>query len=146
MLGHQTATIDSFKTLFHGGFLKIIFGFGVGSAGPVALKLGGIISENYYLQICFELGIVGLVIYILFLVGILKRAYIGSKTLFFSLIALLVNAFFLHIFADNPAMAVSVFIVVALVINLEDENSKSDAQIPSKSQDSNLESSPVQVY
>ena len=117
MLGHQTAMIESFKTFIHGGIFKILFGFGVGSAGPLALKLGGIISENYYLQICFELGFVGFVIYILFLLGLLKMALANSKTLFFAFVALLVNAFFLHIFSDNPAMAVSVFIIIAVVIN-----------------------------
>ncbi|MCX6810348.1 MAG: O-antigen ligase family protein [Candidatus Berkelbacteria bacterium] len=125
MIGHQTAMAESFKTFFHGGLLKILFGFGVGSAGPVALKLGGIISENYYLQICFELGIVGLIIYILFIAGLLNNMFRKSKTLFFALIALLINAFFLHIFSDNPAMAVSVFIITAFVINLEVQNSGS---------------------
>ncbi len=119
MVGHQQATIDSFRSLFTGGFWKVLFGFGVGSAGPLALKLGGIVSENYYLQICFELGLAGLAIYILFIINLLTNIFQASKTTFFTLIALLVNAFFLHIFSDNPAMAVSIFIVVATVINLE---------------------------
>lgn len=116
---HLQATSDSFKTFVSGGAFKIVFGFGVGSAGPIALKLGGIVSENYYLQICFELGILGLVIYILFITNILKGLFRRSKTLLFALIALLVNAFFLHIFSDNPAMAVSVFIIVGAIINTE---------------------------
>lgn len=117
---HLQATSGSFKTFVSGGILKIIFGFGVGSAGPVALKLGGIVSENYYLQVCFELGILGLVIYILFIAQLLRGLFKGSKTLFFALIALLVNAFFLHIFADNPAMAVSVFIIIASALGIRE--------------------------
>lgn len=117
---HLQATNGSFKTFISSGIFKIIFGFGVGSAGPVALKLGGIVSENYYLQVCFELGILGLVVYILFMRELLRGLFKGSKTLFFALIALLVNAFFLHIFSDNPAMAVSVFIVIATALGLKE--------------------------
>lgn len=119
MAEHQNATIESLKSFLHGGFFKVLFGFGVGSAGPIALKLGGIVSENYYLQICFELGLVGLAIYLLFIFGLLKKVYAGSKVLFFALVALLINALFLHIFSDNPAMAVSIFIIAGAIMNIE---------------------------
>lgn len=119
---HLSATRDSFMQFIHGGVVKILFGFGVGSAGPAALKLGGIISENYYLQIIFEVGIVGFVFFALFIAGLLKKLFSGSKTLFFAFIALLVNALFLHIFADNPVMAVSVFAIIAAVLNVENAN------------------------
>jgi hypothetical protein len=125
---HLQATSTSFKQFFDGGILKIIFGFGVGSAGPTALKLGGVISENYYLQVVFELGILGIAIYIAFLAGLLKKLYTGSKTMFFAFIALLVNAFFLHIFADNPAMAVTVFIIIASIMNVEHVQQESAAE------------------
>lgn len=119
---HLFAARDSFAQFVHGGIIKILFGFGVGSAGPTALKLGGIVSENYFLQILFETGIAGLALFLSFIVGILIKLYKSSKTLFFASIALLVNAFFLHIFSDNPAMAVSIFIIIATIINIETKN------------------------
>lgn len=119
---HLFAARDSFSQFIAGGIAKILFGFGVGSAGPTALKLGGIVSENYFLQILFETGIAGLALFLSFIVGVLIKLYKSSKTLFFASIALLVNAFFLHIFSDNPAMAVSIFIIVATIINIETKN------------------------
>ena len=119
---HLLATRDSFSQFIHGGVGKILFGFGVGTAGPTALKIGGIITENYYLQIIFEVGFVGFVFFGLFIAGLLTKLYSGSKTLFFAFIALLVNALFLHILADNPAMAVTIFIIVATIINIETNN------------------------
>ncbi|MCX6812401.1 MAG: hypothetical protein NTW79_02155 [Candidatus Berkelbacteria bacterium] len=123
---HLLATKSSAITFFHGGIIKILFGSGVGSAGPTALKLGGIVSENYYLQILFEVGVVGLIIFGFFVKEIVVRLFHSSKTLFFAFAALLVNAFFLHIFSDNPAMAVTIFVVVGLVVNVENQalNSK----------------------
>ena len=122
---HFSSTKNSFMAFIHGGFLKILFGFGVGSAGPTALKLGGVISENYYLQVVYELGLVGISLFFAFLYLLLKKLFSSSKTLFFAFIALLVNALFLHIFSDNPAMAASVFIILATVINVETQNSGS---------------------
>ncbi len=116
---HLLATKSAFSVFLAGGFIKIIFGFGVGSAGPAALKLGGIISENYYLQILFEVGVFGLILFLLFLFYLIKDLWLSSKTLFFAFIALLINALFLHIFSDNPAMAVSVFLIIGVVLNLE---------------------------
>jgi len=126
---HLFATKDSFLQFIHGGVAKILFGFGVGSAGPTALKLGGIITENYYLQILFEVGVIGFIYLVIFLAGVITRLYRGSKTLFFAFIALLVNALFLHIFSDNPVMAVTVFIIVAAVINVENNNLAQNAKL-----------------
>ena len=122
---HLLATKESFLQFIHGGAVKILFGFGVGSAGPTALKLGGIITENWYLQILFEVGVVGFIYLSIFLAGIVKSLYSGSKTLFFAIVALLINALFLHIFSDNPVMAVSIFIICGAVMNIETENPKS---------------------
>jgi len=119
---HLLATKESFWQFIHGGAVKILFGFGVGSAGPTALKLGGIITENYYLQILFEVGIIGFIYLVIFLAGVIAKLCKSSKTLFFAFIALLINALFLHIFSDNPVMAVSIFIIVGTIINIETNN------------------------
>ena len=116
---HLLATKESFLQFFHGGIFKILFGFGIGSAGPAALKLGGVISENWFIQILFEVGIIGFIYLAIFLAGIVSKLNKSSKTLFFAFVALLINALFLHIFSDNPAMAVSIFIIVGTIMNIE---------------------------
>lgn len=116
---HLLATKSAFLTFVDGGIIKILFGYGVGSAGPAALKLGGIVSENYYLQVLFEVGIIGFAIFLFFIFYLIKNLWTSSKTLFFAFLALLVNAIFLHIFSDNPAMAVSVFAIIGVVLNWE---------------------------
>jgi hypothetical protein len=117
---HLGAAKDGILKLTSSGFLALFFGSGVGSAGPTALKIGGTIPENYYLQVVFEVGIVGLGLLLIFIAGLIKKLFSASKTLFFALVALLTNALFLHIFSDNPAMAVTIFILIALVLNVED--------------------------
>lgn len=119
---HLTSTKNAFQTFISAPIPKIIFGFGIGTAGPAALKLGGIISENYYLQILIELGIVGFGVLAFATISIFKILWRGSKWLFFAYVALLINAFFLHIFADNPAMTVCVFVFIAAAINNKNLN------------------------
>lgn len=119
---HLSASENGWSSIVHSGFINIIFGRGVGTAGPAALKFGGYISENYYLQILIEVGVVGFIIFATFFVSAIKTFYQRSKTLFFTIVALLVNAFFLHIFSDNPAMAVSIFIIIAVIINIDNHH------------------------
>jgi len=134
---HLSATENGWSSIVHSGFLNIIFGRGVGSAGPAALKFGGYISENYYLQVLIEVGFIGFIVFATFFVGAIRDFYQRSKTLFFTIVALLVNAFFLHIFSDNPAMAVSIFIVMAVVVNLENANQKPQIKTSNEAQSPN---------
>lgn len=128
---HLNALKDAISKITSSGILSLLFGHGVGSAGPAALKLGGTISENYYLQIVFETGVLGLIVFLAFIANIVKKLFAASKTLFFAFIALLVNALFLHIFSDNPAMSVTIFVLIAVVLNVED--AKKETQISTSS-------------
>ena len=116
---HATSTGSSVGTLLGSNFFNLIFGQGIGIAGPAALKFGGFMPENFFIQILMEMGIIGLLIFLVFFFLVLKKFFHGSKVLFVVIIALLVNSFFLHIFSDNPAMAVSVFVIMAVAINTE---------------------------
>jgi O-antigen ligase len=116
---HASSTEMATKTALGSNASGLILGRGIGTAGPAALKFGGYMPENYYLQILFETGIIGLLLFAGFFVFALKKFFRGSKVLFAVIVALLVNAFFLHIFSDNPAMAVSVFILMAVAISTE---------------------------
>ena len=128
---HLNAVKDAISKITSSGILSLFFGHGIGSAGPAALKLGGTISENYYLQIVFETGVLGLVVFLAFIASVVKKLFFASKTLFFAFVALLINALFLHIFSDNPAMSVTIFVLIALVLNIED--AKKETQVSTSS-------------
>ncbi len=87
-------------------------GKGLGTAGPASYySKNPIITENWYLQIAIEVGIIGLIGYLLFFVLILARLYtqtnahsfnaVFSLMLFGSLIGVLVTGLFLHSLADS---------------------------------------------
>lgn len=95
-------------------------GSGLGTAGPLAVKYGrGIISENWYLQIFFELGLIGLLLWLGLIVA-LSFDLIGrcqqpvNLGLFLALVSVSAAALFLHTWADNPAMAYTLFILLGL--------------------------------
>ena len=102
--------------------IKLIFGAGVGTAGPIAIKYGGIISESWYLQIILELGIVGLALFLAFFYYLGQELWHkGERGLFFGFIAVLVAALFLHTLSDNPALTYTIFILIGLSLTKEND-------------------------
>lgn len=87
-------------------------GYGLGSAGPASFFGNApLITENWYLQIAIEVGVLGLVLY-LALFGLLAfRLYVSSQshspdailsaTLFAVLCGLMISSLFLHTLADS---------------------------------------------
>lgn len=53
------------------------FGYGPGSAGLVSIhqSSGGQLTENYYLQIAYEVGVIGLVMFLAFQLVVLQQIY-----------------------------------------------------------------------
>lgn len=85
-------------------------GQGLGSAGPASYHaLKSLITENWYLQIAIEIGLVGLALVLVFLglnaVELLRDAVsqknLASLSLFASLIGLIGTNMFLHSFSDS---------------------------------------------
>lgn len=99
--------------------IALLFGGGLGTAGPLALKFGGVISESWYLQLALELGITGLVLWCGTVFLWLKQLFLQAKGLkaaqgiFLGLIAVSVMALFLHPWADNPALAITLMVLIA---------------------------------
>ncbi|MFA6963132.1 MAG: hypothetical protein WC227_00230 [Patescibacteria group bacterium] len=95
----------------------LIFGNGLGTAGPIAIKYGGIISESWYIQLLLEIGAIGLALW-LYISYLVSTALIRAKELglFFSLLAVSITAIFLHTFADNPALSYSLFILIGVAL------------------------------
>ena len=123
--GHWQGLIDTFKTLRERLMqpVTLCLGGGIGTAGPLALKYDGIISESWYLQLALELGLVGLGLWLFSVIGWLKQLYcrvsqlISTRGLWVGLIAVSVMALFLHPWADNPALAITLLALVGLTLN-----------------------------
>jgi len=82
------------------------FGLGIGAAGPASTYVaGGIITENWYLQILLELGWVGAVAVLVAWGECLRRWWQAKElhhhVLMASLVGLAGASFFLHIWADS---------------------------------------------
>lgn len=115
---HMVAKTESLNLFNTSNFSVKLFGNGLGSHGPLAIKYSdGLVSESWYLQLLLEIGILGLFLWSLFICFILYYLLkIGKKDLALALISVLVMAVFLHPFADNPAMAMTLFILIGAAI------------------------------
>lgn len=81
-------------------------GYGPGTAGIVSIrndKQGVVLNENYYLQILYEVGIVGLVLFIAILAVVAVRLYRRRSTFALALLAAFIGLaatnFFVHIWS-----------------------------------------------
>jgi len=96
--------------------VQLLLGGGLGTAGSLSVKYGnGLISESWYLQLLLEIGIVGLFAWLILIFFLLKNLLQSKSTgLFLGLTAVLVTSLFLHTFADNPAMAITLFTLMGI--------------------------------
>jgi hypothetical protein len=94
-------------------------GHGPGTAGPVSVHSGGLITENYYVQIAYEAGIIGLLLFIAALYFILKSLWKNRKDalavyLLASFVGLALMNLLLHTWA-NEAVAITWFTLAGIV-------------------------------
>lgn len=96
-------------------------GHGPGTAGLVSTRLpDGLLTENYYLQIAFEVGVIGLLLFIAFLGYLVvllwkRRADIVAQALLISFVGLCFVNLLAHIWA-NEAVASSWFMLAGLAL------------------------------
>lgn len=107
---HLKSMIDTFKNNRTAG--ESIVGQGIGTAGPASFNFQPSVQESWYLQVLSELGIVGLLLWISIVVLILKDFFKRDLGIALALVSISVAAIFLHTFADNPAVAISLFILI----------------------------------
>mgnify|MGYP003440257436 CR=1 FL=1 len=99
------------------------FGYGVGSTGLASPYMNrASVTENYYLQILVETGIVGLILFIAFVGYTLKRLLTNSPYIGASLLAVLVATAFLHTMADEAVATVLWFVCGLMIITNERKN------------------------
>lgn len=116
--GHQSAlqiTMDELRNRAETP-VKLLFGTGLGTAGPIAIKYNnGIVSESWYFQLVLELGILGLLFWLTIISMIVyKLSKNGERGLLFGAVAVSVTALFLHTFADNLALTYTIFIIIGI--------------------------------
>lgn len=109
---HFTSMADTFKK--DRTTTEIIIGQGIGTAGPASFNFKPSIQESWYLQILSELGVVGILLWLWIIILILKDYFKRDLGLALALLAVSTVAIFLHTFADNPAVAISLFLLLGV--------------------------------
>lgn len=83
-------------------------GMGLGTVGPASVHFTKLLTENWYLQIALEMGVLGLVLFCAILVVIskklLKKKNWVSRGLFLSLLGISVAGLFTHSFEETTTV------------------------------------------
>lgn len=101
-----------------------VLGYGLGTAGPASFyTTHPVITENWYLQIALEIGLLGLTLYLVFFALLLYRFYLSSNDdsqnseistmLFAVILGLAVSSLFLHSLADST-LAIILFALLGI--------------------------------
>lgn len=105
-------------------FQASLFGFGIGTAGPVVYNTAEAekgnfikITENWYLQLTEEIGLIGLIIYLWLYYEIVRRLFKQGQILIGWLaIGLAVNAMFLHTWSTDVNLNLFFWVVAAIAL------------------------------
>jgi len=108
-------------------------GYGPGSAGLVSITnpQGGLLTENYYLQIGYEVGWLGLILFIAILsiisyqLFVTRRRNPASAVLLAALIAYLFYSLLIHLWS-NEAVALQWWLLAGVVLGLKLSNHKTN--------------------
>jgi len=134
LIYHGASTKEHWQSVSES--IKIIkkypFGLGIGKSGLSTLRFNErFLSENWYLQIATEMGILALVIFILIMVTFLKKTFLicqkskdkfihaFSLGVFLSFICFSLVGLFLHAWGDNTTLALSFWILAGGLIEAE---------------------------
>ncbi len=117
--GHQDSFFDFIDGVWEYSMREFIIGHGIGSSGPLVLKTGvGTLPESWYLQIFYEVGIIGLIAWLGFIYCLVKQLFTDKLNwLAWAFISVSITNLFLHTWADNPALTNALFIVAGLSIS-----------------------------
>lgn len=78
-------------------------GIGLGAAGSASVRFSKFLTENWYLQITVEMGLAGGLLFVFFLIGLLRKLW-SRRGLFLSLLAISVAGLFTHSFEETTAV------------------------------------------
>jgi O-antigen ligase len=124
---HLASITESLKTIKNNPF-----GSGLGTSGLVTLRFGHrSLSENWYLQIALEMGVLGLAVFIAIMVVFIRsiyRLYRDNKDNFIkgaslgillSFICFSAVGLFLHAWGDNTVVALTFWILAGGLIEYQ---------------------------
>jgi hypothetical protein len=95
-----------------------LIGHGAGTAGPATFSAhGAFITENWFLQVAYEYGLAGLLLVGAFALAVWRRTQARVLLIFAAVVSM-----FLHSLSDNPAAANLIFIALAAMLNVADDN------------------------
>ena len=113
------------------GVIKKPMGYGPGTAGIVSIQNenGGTLTENYYIQIAHEVGVFGLLIFVMAWVYVIKllvqaKSVLGT-VLVASACAYAVMAIVMHLWS-NEAVAAQWWLLAGVVVGLKERVSKKE--------------------
>lgn len=108
--------------------IEWVIGHGAGTAGPAAavLQNRGFIPENWFLQVAYEFGVLGLGSILLLLVAVICAAVRKRhRALLGIVLVVVVNSLFLHPLSDNFATALWFYVLIgAAIISPQSEQNK----------------------
>ncbi len=98
---------------------QTILGHGAGSSGPAAFVIGrGTIPENWFLQIGYEYGLVGLCLLLSSWLVMIKYAYSKKQPWLAAIIvAMAINSLFLHPLSDNFPVAIWFYLLLGVGVS-----------------------------
>jgi O-antigen ligase len=128
----ESTTLDDPNELRVGLFQKSIDGVlddpeghGPGTAGLVSTKHlnGTLLTENYYLQIAYEVGVIGLLVFLCLVFLVLKQLWLLRasryvQALLASFVGISLMGFLLHVWA-NEAVAIAWFAISGAFLNVQ---------------------------
>lgn len=86
-------------------------GMGLGTAGPASLHFEKFLTENWYLQIGIEMGVLGLILFLSILFSLFKKLLDDPKNshkigLFLSLVGISIAGLFTHAFEETTTVLI----------------------------------------
>lgn len=113
------------------GIINQPLGHGPGTAGLVSTRLkgGGLLTENYYLQILYEVGVAGFVVFCALLFVVLSQFWKtknlnSSKMFLASFIGILFACLFFHTLS-NEAVSIGIFLLAGTALQKSSKLNKS---------------------
>lgn len=111
---------DTVEHFSRSSSIEWLIGHGAGSAGPAAAVLdnGGFIPENWFLQVAYEFGILGLVAILGFFGSLVWLAVRRRQPAIMAIvITMAINCLFLHPLSDNFATALWFYVLVGAAVS-----------------------------
>jgi len=116
---HASAFSVALDKIQAGSPLQLLIGHGAGESGPATfVRTQSFIPENWFLQVVYEYGLIGLGLFVaLFVAAATVSIRLKEYLVALAVLAILVNSFFLHPLSDNMPGAFLLALMIGLLGN-----------------------------